>query len=986
MSQEIVYTSAPKGLKAGSRGFCTVASTSGMAVNLAERLESLSGYRHAYLPHEEKASLNPVNYSHQTVTVGGRKYHVLSRICNAGLDYTQRSNKLAHHVALDQREAMAAPGGPAWVLKDDDFCVTQWSGDPRHLPSGRTPRTDDCPQGKCVAWAKATGDAGWAGVLAESLEKNAGRPMSIIFKPETDTLQLLVEAISLLPAEKRWNVTFSTYCTNAASDVQWRFLLEGTDEATKIQRNPHAPKIDLTQNLGRAKGGELVELARQGGARPSPPRPSAGNKIARRVAPGARPQAPGFADASELTEMPAPPPEGGRPPTPGAKQGMSEPPVQDPLGIGLSKPKKKPASLVLYGVVALLIVGLLMGAFLLGQGSNENDRTDEIVQKALADKKKQEEEEAARAAERARRQEEEDRNRDDNENQNGGPDHDPMPGSNDNGNDHEVQQSTYEPPTLEQPQDKTVDAGETLTFEVVGKPGVENGNLVYSLLPPKPDEAKIDPKTGKFTWKPSSSHFAQPHQFTVQVRDDSRPGSEDEKTFTVTVNVPDPFVDIRDRNRILDLPTANRGGVGTNNSHELAKLYVRPDADLRLDLLALDSSTRKGFEVEFKQDERNPRHWTLWQTRKEGNTGGDIAAALGGNKPTAVANLELKGQSLMFQWTKEEPAVSLGACLLNIRLKGEGGEVDQICKLIKPKPVPPFKLDFQDTTMNVAMPVQEKDVPGRDRFLVDLDVEGLPKFDIAEGSLKALKKGEHCTIRFTNDKAPLMDIKIHVRWTDGQPQPDLLIQPYTAPLVLAPNGKMARPAQPLLGDEKLAARGQDKEANPARLQKECEAAIGKLSREQGAIEKKIGDLKGELDNLQIGFMRIDAAIRNAESRKPKMPKKAPESVKKQIQQQRDQIQSLTIDPLLRDRKKLENAKKSAETVIAQKQEQLKINKALQIVSEENLEYAKQLSSLMQEIRQKGMFRLRAYFKIESGPAKEDVVVVETSDAISKAGS
>ena len=36
MSQEIVYTSAPKGLKPGSSGFCTVASTAGMARNLAE--------------------------------------------------------------------------------------------------------------------------------------------------------------------------------------------------------------------------------------------------------------------------------------------------------------------------------------------------------------------------------------------------------------------------------------------------------------------------------------------------------------------------------------------------------------------------------------------------------------------------------------------------------------------------------------------------------------------------------------------------------------------------------------------------------------------------------------------------------------------------------------------------------------------------------------------------------------------------------------
>ena len=55
MSQEIIYTSAPQGLKPGSRGFCTVVSTSGMAKNLAERLESRSGYRHAYPAHHSRA-------------------------------------------------------------------------------------------------------------------------------------------------------------------------------------------------------------------------------------------------------------------------------------------------------------------------------------------------------------------------------------------------------------------------------------------------------------------------------------------------------------------------------------------------------------------------------------------------------------------------------------------------------------------------------------------------------------------------------------------------------------------------------------------------------------------------------------------------------------------------------------------------------------------------------------------------------------------
>lgn len=111
MSQEIVYTSAPQGLTVGSRGFCNVASTPAMATTLAERLEALSGYRHVFPPQSPEAHLNPVAFSHLKLSIAGKAYHVLSRVADAGLDYSQRSNKLAHHVVLEPGEL--TNGGPA---------------------------------------------------------------------------------------------------------------------------------------------------------------------------------------------------------------------------------------------------------------------------------------------------------------------------------------------------------------------------------------------------------------------------------------------------------------------------------------------------------------------------------------------------------------------------------------------------------------------------------------------------------------------------------------------------------------------------------------------------------------------------------------------------------------------------------------------------------------------------------------------------------
>ncbi|MEZ6121135.1 MAG: hypothetical protein R3C28_31840 [Pirellulaceae bacterium] len=55
------------------------------------------GYRHLFASGSSDASLNPVNYAHYRFEVHGHHYHSLTRIADAGLDYSQRTNKIVHH-------------------------------------------------------------------------------------------------------------------------------------------------------------------------------------------------------------------------------------------------------------------------------------------------------------------------------------------------------------------------------------------------------------------------------------------------------------------------------------------------------------------------------------------------------------------------------------------------------------------------------------------------------------------------------------------------------------------------------------------------------------------------------------------------------------------------------------------------------------------------------------------------------------------------
>lgn len=263
MIEEIIYTSAPKGLRAGSHGFCTVVSTAGMAANMAERLESMSGYRHAFPLNDPNNSLNPVNFAHVTTRMAGQKRHVVSRISDAGQDYSGRTNKLAHHVALENPQSLTA--GPGRLLAASDFLAKSWNGKVETRPPRSVSNPDVPAKIQLSAWQSTTGDGGWAGLVAEKLL--AGKaPVNVIFAPGTKTLPLVVEALDLVPISRRWSVTFSTYFTRllAGTECQLRFFLDGSSEATTIRNDARAFTIDLTKPLPPAEGGALVEKARTG--------------------------------------------------------------------------------------------------------------------------------------------------------------------------------------------------------------------------------------------------------------------------------------------------------------------------------------------------------------------------------------------------------------------------------------------------------------------------------------------------------------------------------------------------------------------------------------------------------------------------------------------------------------------------------------------------------------------------------------------------
>jgi hypothetical protein len=178
---------------------------------------------------------------------------------------------------------------------------SRWDGEVKILPAGRAPAEGDSPPRICSTWQTLTGDAGWAGVLAETFLSDPAQAAFLVFEPGTDTLPLIAEAITLLPPEQRWDVTFSTYFTDdfpPGISCAWRCVVAGSAEA-KRARLPGALIIELGKDLGKAPESALVAQAQTGAVR-SRPAPEPGSAEG-----GAQPEEPGHVQQSRRAQASA---------------------------------------------------------------------------------------------------------------------------------------------------------------------------------------------------------------------------------------------------------------------------------------------------------------------------------------------------------------------------------------------------------------------------------------------------------------------------------------------------------------------------------------------------------------------------------------------------------------------------------------------------------------------------------------------------------
>jgi len=199
MPLQLVFTSAPQGLTPGRSGYCTVARHRAVPDRLAQLLESVG------TPHELPEG---ATFTFRTLEAGDRHWFVLSRFVARGLDYTQRDNRLAHHLIFTAEEA-AVLAPPAALAARWKGWLAEWTGAPAWLEGETRPLALEpaSPLSPAVTWRETTGTGAKAAWLVDA---TGAVSVGLRNPPADATLLKLIAESSALIGKAAWHATFTT--------------------------------------------------------------------------------------------------------------------------------------------------------------------------------------------------------------------------------------------------------------------------------------------------------------------------------------------------------------------------------------------------------------------------------------------------------------------------------------------------------------------------------------------------------------------------------------------------------------------------------------------------------------------------------------------------------------------------------------------------------------------------------------------------------
>ena len=218
-----------------------MARSENMRPGLIQLLEQSSVYAH------RTSAPHPNIYSYRTVVLTGTTFKILSVIREAGLDFTGRTNFLAHHLVFEPGELLGK-NSPAEILLFWDGWKSSWEGEPESLPPISVPLVQTLePPSK--NWESLMGDAALA---ASPYAFSAGCWWISGRLEETKILVLMGESLRLSATiDELWSRSFTTYLGQILDPQQYSWKgWNGQDPRIAPAMNQKAEMyLDTPQSL-----------------------------------------------------------------------------------------------------------------------------------------------------------------------------------------------------------------------------------------------------------------------------------------------------------------------------------------------------------------------------------------------------------------------------------------------------------------------------------------------------------------------------------------------------------------------------------------------------------------------------------------------------------------------------------------------------------------------------------------------------------------
>jgi hypothetical protein len=203
------------------------------------QLERFSYYQHLSLSGGKDRPI----FASRIVDIRGTRFHVLSRIQDSGLDFTGRTNFIAHHLVFTPEE-LRQNATPPVILRNWTGWLTTWTREAELLEQedwsglfALASKTNIPAQ----TWEQVSGDAVNGYGL---LEARSGASFSVDDQPEETVLSLMAESLELLETRDprkdfrtaAWQYTFTTSMQEQdnPADFRWRCIHSDNPAATRL--------------------------------------------------------------------------------------------------------------------------------------------------------------------------------------------------------------------------------------------------------------------------------------------------------------------------------------------------------------------------------------------------------------------------------------------------------------------------------------------------------------------------------------------------------------------------------------------------------------------------------------------------------------------------------------------------------------------------------------------------------------------------------